>query len=229
MGVVERSRSTRREEQRHAKPWPAAVQKPASTTNRNRYAPARRSPQGGCPIECGSAHRHEKAAEKPEHHAESGEVQRSAVAAAHQYRHLRPQFGDQGAELGGEALVIHCSVVALVGKIFAELVGLIVELRNSELQPFDAVVHRLRPRRYPDYAAAERYAELTLSAATALNPYIGYDKASEIVKEAAASGRSLREVARERASTRRRSTRRSIIGPWLTRTPRGELLQRFFV
>ena len=43
----------------------------------------------------------------------------------------------------------------------------------------------------------ERYAELTLSAATALNPYIGYDKASEIVKTAAASGRSLREVARE--------------------------------
>jgi fumarate hydratase class II len=43
----------------------------------------------------------------------------------------------------------------------------------------------------------ERYAEGTLSAATALNPYIGYDKASEIVKEAAASGRSLREVARE--------------------------------
>src|SRR6188768_1966022 len=43
----------------------------------------------------------------------------------------------------------------------------------------------------------ERYAELTLSAAAALNPYIGYDKATEIVKAAAASGRSLREVARE--------------------------------
>jgi len=43
-----------------------------------------------------------------------------------------------------------------------------------------------------------RYAELTLSAATALNPYIGYDKAAEIVKESAASGRSLREVAREK-------------------------------
>ena len=43
----------------------------------------------------------------------------------------------------------------------------------------------------------ERYAELTLSAATALNPYIGYDKAAEIVKEASTSGRSLREVARE--------------------------------
>jgi fumarate hydratase class II len=44
----------------------------------------------------------------------------------------------------------------------------------------------------------ERYAELTLSAATALNPYVGYDLASEIVKEAAASGRSLREVARDK-------------------------------
>ena len=43
----------------------------------------------------------------------------------------------------------------------------------------------------------ESYAELTLSAATALNPYIGYDKGAEIVKRAAASGRSLREVARE--------------------------------
>jgi fumarate hydratase class II len=43
----------------------------------------------------------------------------------------------------------------------------------------------------------EHYAELTLSAATALNPYIGYDRATEIVKAAAASGRPLREVARE--------------------------------
>jgi fumarate hydratase class II len=43
----------------------------------------------------------------------------------------------------------------------------------------------------------ERYAELTLSAAAALNPYIGYDKGTEIVKEAAASGLSLREVARD--------------------------------
>jgi fumarate hydratase class II len=43
----------------------------------------------------------------------------------------------------------------------------------------------------------ERYAELTLSAATALNPHIGYDRATEIVKTAASSGRSLREVARD--------------------------------
>jgi fumarate hydratase class II len=41
-------------------------------------------------------------------------------------------------------------------------------------------------------------AESTLAAATALNPYIGYDKAAEIVKEASASGRLLREVAYEK-------------------------------
>ncbi len=44
---------------------------------------------------------------------------------------------------------------------------------------------------------SRRSAESTLAAATALNPYIGYDKGAEIVKEAAASGRMLREVAYE--------------------------------
>ncbi len=46
-------------------------------------------------------------------------------------------------------------------------------------------------------AGCERSAEATLAAATALNPYIGYDRATAIVKEAAASGRPLREVAYE--------------------------------
>jgi fumarate hydratase class II len=44
---------------------------------------------------------------------------------------------------------------------------------------------------------AEQLGEGTLAMATALNPYIGYDKATAIVKEATASGRPLREVARE--------------------------------
>jgi fumarate hydratase class II len=46
-------------------------------------------------------------------------------------------------------------------------------------------------------AGCEASAEGTLAVATALNPYIGYDKATEIVKAASASGRTLREVARE--------------------------------
>jgi fumarate hydratase class II len=44
----------------------------------------------------------------------------------------------------------------------------------------------------------QRSAELTLAVATALNPYIGYDQATELVQEAARSGRTLREVALER-------------------------------
>jgi fumarate hydratase, class II len=45
---------------------------------------------------------------------------------------------------------------------------------------------------------AKRSAESTLAAATALNPVIGYDKGAEIVKEAATSGRMLRDVALEK-------------------------------
>jgi fumarate hydratase class II len=50
----------------------------------------------------------------------------------------------------------------------------------------------------PNLEGTERSAEGTLAVATALNPFIGYDRASEIVKEASRSGRTLREVAREK-------------------------------
>jgi fumarate hydratase class II len=50
----------------------------------------------------------------------------------------------------------------------------------------------------PNYDGCERSAEGTLAVATALNPFIGYDRAAEIVKEASSSGRTLREVAREK-------------------------------
>jgi fumarate hydratase class II len=43
----------------------------------------------------------------------------------------------------------------------------------------------------------ERHREANLTVVTALNPHIGYDKAGEIIKEAAASDRSVREVAKE--------------------------------
>jgi len=46
-------------------------------------------------------------------------------------------------------------------------------------------------------AGCEASAEGTLAVATALNPFIGYDRAAEIVKDASSSGRTLREVARE--------------------------------
>jgi fumarate hydratase, class II len=50
----------------------------------------------------------------------------------------------------------------------------------------------------PNREMLDRHAEATLATATALNPHIGYDRAAEIVKEAADSGRPLREVAREK-------------------------------
>jgi fumarate hydratase, class II len=43
-----------------------------------------------------------------------------------------------------------------------------------------------------------RHAESTPAIATALNPYIGYDKGTEIVGEAVASRRTIREVAIEK-------------------------------
>ncbi len=47
----------------------------------------------------------------------------------------------------------------------------------------------------PNHEALIAHKESNLQVATALNPIIGYDRATEIVKEAAASGRTVREVA----------------------------------
>jgi aspartate ammonia-lyase len=44
----------------------------------------------------------------------------------------------------------------------------------------------------------ELYAQSTVSLATALNPYIGYAKAAEIVKESVATGKSIIDIARSR-------------------------------
>jgi fumarate hydratase class II len=49
----------------------------------------------------------------------------------------------------------------------------------------------------PNEEMLTRHAESTLQTATGLNPHIGYDKTTEIVKEAVASGRTVREVARD--------------------------------
>jgi fumarate hydratase, class II len=47
-------------------------------------------------------------------------------------------------------------------------------------------------------AVLRRHAESTPAIATALNPHIGYDRATEIVNEAVASERTIREVALEK-------------------------------
>ncbi len=50
-----------------------------------------------------------------------------------------------------------------------------------------------------DCARVERYVEQSLAMGTALAPEIGYEKAAALVKEAHASGRTVREVAREQS------------------------------
>jgi fumarate hydratase class II len=98
---------------------------------------------------------------------------------------------DQAITVGG--LQGHFELNVFVPMMAKNLLESITLLASSARLLAEKCVDGIVPNR----ERCERYAELTLSTATALNPYIGYDKATEIVKEAAASGRPLREVARE--------------------------------
>jgi fumarate hydratase class II len=77
--------------------------------------------------------------------------------------------------------------------IARNLLGSIGLLASTSALFAEKCVEGIQPNRDGLQASAEG----TLAVATALNPFIGYDKASEIVKDASASGRTLREVARE--------------------------------
>jgi fumarate hydratase, class II len=72
----------------------------------------------------------------------------------------------------------------------------------ESLRILTSACHLLAERCIDGIAANEdvlrRNAESTPSIATALNPYIGYDRATEIVNEAVASKRTIREVALEK-------------------------------
>ena len=67
-------------------------------------------------------------------------------------------------------------------------------LTNASLALAERCVEGIEPNR----DVLERNAESTPAIATALNPYIGYDKGTEIVQEAVKSKRTIREVAREK-------------------------------
>jgi len=80
--------------------------------------------------------------------------------------------------------------IPLIARNLLESIGL---LTSASMMLADKCVDGLEA----NVEANTAHAEATLATATALNPHIGYDKATEIVKEAASSGRVLREVARE--------------------------------
>jgi fumarate hydratase class II len=81
--------------------------------------------------------------------------------------------------------------IPLIARNLLQSIGL---LTNTSIAFAEKCVEGIRANE----EGCHRSAESTLAAATALNPYIGYDKAAEIVKEAASSGRMLREVAYEK-------------------------------
>jgi fumarate hydratase class II len=80
--------------------------------------------------------------------------------------------------------------VPLIARNLLSSIGL---LANAATALNEKCVAGIKPNR----AGCERSAESTLATATALNPYIGYDKGAELVQEATRSGRPLREVARD--------------------------------
>ncbi len=71
-----------------------------------------------------------------------------------------------------------------------------------------------------DEARCRHYAERTVSLATALAPRIGYAAAAEIVKESVRSGRSIVDLAEEKAGLRAGEARRLLDPAKLTRSGR---------
>jgi aspartate ammonia-lyase len=70
-----------------------------------------------------------------------------------------------------------------------------ISILGNMLQQFDKYCVRgitANPQR------CQMYAQSTVSLATALNPYIGYAKAADIVKESVATGKSIIDIARDR-------------------------------
>jgi fumarate hydratase class II len=98
---------------------------------------------------------------------------------------------DAAVTIGGLSGAFELNVyVPLMAKTLLESIGILSPactlLAEKTVDGIEADVER-----------CERYGEATLAMATALNPFIGYDRATAIVRDAVASGRSLREVARE--------------------------------
>jgi fumarate hydratase class II len=78
--------------------------------------------------------------------------------------------------------------------IARNVLGSIELLANAATHLAEKCVEGIEPNR----EVLQRNAESTPAIATALNPHIGYDRATEIVKEAVASKRTIREVALEK-------------------------------
>jgi len=66
----------------------------------------------------------------------------------------------------------------------------------------------------------EAAVEQSLSMVTSLNPYIGYDKASKLAKQAFASGQTIRELCREQ-NVLDEAQLTEALDPWRMTEPQG--------
>ncbi len=69
--------------------------------------------------------------------------------------------------------------------------------RGSDL-PTAALTERCLKDVQPNEEACRSAVEKSLATATALNPYIGYERAAALAKEAFATGKTIRELCREK-------------------------------
>jgi fumarate hydratase class II len=66
----------------------------------------------------------------------------------------------------------------------------------------------------------EAMVEQSLSMVTSLNPYIGYEKAAKLAKEAFASGKTIRELCREQGVLPEETLKKAL-DPWSMTEPQG--------
>ena len=109
--------------------------------------------------------------------------------------------GMVGFQVAGNALVVDYAVQA--GQL--ELNVMMPAMAFNILTSFEILSTSLQILRTKciegiraDEEACRRYAELSPSIVTALNPYIGYAKGAEVVKEALKTGKTIPQVVREK-------------------------------
>jgi aspartate ammonia-lyase len=118
---------------------------------------------------------------------------------------INPVLAELAAMVGFQVVGNDMAVVMAVQAGQLELNVMMPTIAYNVLQSVEILTNALRELDTrcvrgitANVARCEFYAQSTVALATALNPYIGYAKAAELVKESVASGRSVIEVARER-------------------------------
>jgi aspartate ammonia-lyase len=118
---------------------------------------------------------------------------------------INPVLAELAAMVGFQVIGNDTAVAMAVQAGQLELNVMMPTMAYSVLQSISILTNALRELDVrcvrgitANVARCEFYASSTVALATALNPYIGYAKAAELVKESIASGRSIIEVAREK-------------------------------